>query len=292
MFPDFHPISTSLRREGICPLLLLLFNHSAKSLQSCPTLCDPIDGSPPGSAVPGILQARTLERVAISFSNAWKWKESEVTQSCPTLCNPMDCSTPGLPVSHHLSEFAQVHVHYINDAIQPSHPLTLSSPSALNLSQHQRLFQWVICSHQMTKILELQFKPSSEYSELISLKIYWLDLFTVQGTFRSLLQHHSLKASILWCSSFFMVQFSQSYVTTGKMISWTIWTFVDRVMSLLFNTLSRFVITFLPRSNHLLISWLQSQSTLILETKKRKSVTTSTYFPSICHEVMRPDAMI
>ena len=153
--------------------------------------------------------------------------------------------------------------------------LTLSSPSALNLSQHQGLFQWVICSHQMTKILELHFSisSSSEYSGLISLKIYWLDRFVVQGTFRSLIYHHSLKASILWCSSFFMVQFSQSYVTTGKMISWTIWTFVHRVMSLLFNTLSRFVISFLPRSIHLLISWLQSLSTVILETKKRKSVT-------------------
>ena len=98
VFPDFHPISTSPRREGICPLLLLLFNHSAKSLQSCPTLCDPIDGSPPGSAVPGILQARTLEWVAISFSYAWKWKESEVTQSCLTLLDPMDWSLPGFSI--------------------------------------------------------------------------------------------------------------------------------------------------------------------------------------------------
>ena len=134
--------------------------------------------------------------------------------------------------------FLDNHVCCIGDAIQSSHPLMPSSPSALSLSHHRGLFHWVVCSHQMTKILELQFKHSSEYSELISLKIYWLDLFAVQGTFRSLLQHHSLKASILWCSSFFMVQFSQSYVTTGKMISWTIWTFVGRVTSLLFNTLS------------------------------------------------------
>ena len=98
--------------------------------------------------------------------------------------------------------------------------------------------------------------PSSEYSRLISLRIDWFDLLAVQGTFRSLLQHHNLKASVLWCSAFFMVQFSQSYVTTGKTIALTVQTFVSRVMSLLFNTLSRFFIAFLPRSNPLLISWL------------------------------------
>ena len=108
----------------------------------------------------------------------------------------------------------------------------------------------------------------------------------------SLLQHHSLKASILWRSAFFMVQLSQLYVTTGKTIAFSIWTFVDREMSLLFNTLSRFVIAFPPRSNHLLISWLQSLSAVILEPKKRKSVTASTFSPSICNEIMGLDAMI
>ena len=108
----------------------------------------------------------------------------------------------------------------------------------------------------------------------------------------NLLQHHSLKASILWRYAFFMVQLSQLYVTTGKTIALTIWTFVSRVMSLLFNTLSRFVIAFLPRSNHLLISWLQSPSTVILEPKRRKSVTTSTCSPFTCHAVMGLDAMI
>ena len=162
-----------------------------------------------------------------------------VAQSCLTLCDPMDCSTPGLPVPHHLLEFAQVHVHCINDAVQPSHPLT-PSPSALNLSQHQGLFQWVICSHQMTKILELQLhhQSSSEYSGLISFKIDWFDLLAVQETFRSLLQHHSSKASVLWCSAFFMVQVSKPLgdVTPGKTIALTIRTFVGRVLFLLFNT--------------------------------------------------------
>ena len=112
---------------------------------------------------------------------------SSVSQSCPTLCKPMDCSIPGLPVPHHLPEFAQVHVHWIGDAVQSSHPLMLFSPSALNLSQHQGLFQWVVCSHQMTKYSKFSTSPSSEYSGLISLKIGWFDLLAVQGTFRSLL---------------------------------------------------------------------------------------------------------
>ena len=132
--------------------------------------------------------------------------------------------------------------------------------------------------------------PSSEYSGLISLKIDWFDLLVVQGTFRSLLQHHSSKASILWCSAFFTVQLSQLYVTNGKTIALTVWTFVSRVMSLLYNTLSRFVIVFLPRSKHL-ISWLQSPSALILEPKKRKSVTPPTFSSSIFHEVMGPNTM-
>ena len=127
---------------------------------------------------------------------------------------------------------------------------------------------------------------------MISLKIDWFDLLTLQGTFRSLLQHHSSKASILWHSAFFTIQLLQPYVTTEKTIALTIWTFVSRVICLLFNTLSRFVIAFLPRSNHVQISWLQSPSAVILESKKRKSVTASTFSPSICHVVMGPDAMI
>ena len=120
----------------------------------------------------------------------------------------------------------------------------------------------------------------------------WLDLLAVQGILRSLVQHHSSKVSILWCSAFFIVQLSHPYMTTGKTIALTRWTFVGKEMSLVFNMLSRFVITFLPRSKHLLISWLQSPSAVILEPRKIKSDTVSTVSPSISHEVMRTDAMI
>ena len=133
---------------------------------------------------------------------------------------------------------------------------------------------------------------SNEYSGLISFRMDWLDLLAVQGTLKSLLQHHSSKASILWCSAFFIVQLSHPYMTTGKTMALTRWTFVDKVMFLLFNMLSRLVITFLPRSKHLLVSWLQSPSTVIKEPLKIKSVTVCTVSPSICHYVMGPDAMI
>ena len=131
--------------------------------------------------------------------------------------------------------------------------------------------------------------PSNEYSGLISFRIDWFDLLGVQGPLKSLLQHHSSKASILQRSAFFIVQLLHPYMTSGKTIALTRWTFVDKVMSLLFNMLSRLVITFLPKSKHLLISWLQSPSAVILELKKIKSATVS---PSICHEVMRLEAMI
>ena len=133
--------------------------------------------------------------------------------------------------------------------------------------------------------------PSNECSGLISFRMDWLDLRAVQGTLKSLLQHHSSKASILRCLAFFMVQLSHLYLTTGKTIAFT-FHFVGKVISLLFNTLSKFVIAFLPRSKRLLISWLQSPSTVILKPKKIKSVTASTFSPSICHEVMGLDAMI
>ena len=120
----------------------------------------------------------------------------------------------------------------------------------------------------------------------------WLDLLAVQGTLKSLLQHDSLNASILWCSSLFIVQLSHSYMTTGKTIALTRWPFVSKVMSLLFIMLSRLVIAFLPRNEHLSISWLQSPSAVILETPKIKSLTVSIVSPSICREVMGLDAMI
>ena len=142
--------------------------------------------------------------------------------------------------------------------------------------------------------LQLQFSisPSNEYSGLISFRTYWLDLLEVQGTLKNLLQHHSTKASVLQCSAIFMVQLSHSYVTTGKIIALTIWTFVGKVKSLLFDMLSRFVIAFLPRRNHILISWLQSPTAVILKPKKIKSVTVFIVSPSIYHEMMELDAMI
>ena len=145
-------------------------------------------------------------------------------------------------------------VHWVSDAIQPSRPLSPPSPF-LNLSQHQGLFQWVRSSHQVAKVLEFSFSftmnPSNEYSGLISFRIDWFDLFAVQGTLKSLLQHHNLRGSILWCLAFFMVQLSHPYMTTGKTIALTIWTFASKLMSLFFNMLSRFVIAFLPRSKYL-----------------------------------------
>ena len=190
----------------------------------------------------------------------------------------MNRSTPGLPVHHQLLESTQTNVHWVGDAIQPSHPLLSPSSPALNLSQHQGLFKWV--------------SSFNEYSRLISFRMDWLDLLAVQGTLKSLLQHHSSKASILRHSAFFRVQLSHPYLTTRKTTALTRWTFVDKVMSLLFNMLSRLGITFLSRSKHLLISWLQSAWAVILEPKKIKSVTVSTLSSSICHEVMGPDAMI
>ena len=134
--------------------------------------------------------------------------------------------------------------------------------------------------------------PFSEYLGLISFRMDWLDILAVQGTLKSLLQHHSSKVSILRHSAFFIVQLSHPYMTTGKTIPLTRWTFVGKVMSLLFNMLSRLVIAFLPRSKCLLITWLQSPSAVILEPPKIKSLTVSIVSPSISHEVMGPDAMI
>ena len=159
------------------------------------------------------------------------------------------------------------------DAIQTTHPLLCPYPPAFSLSQHQNLFQWVSCSHQVAKVVELQFQlsPFNEHSGLISFRIDWLDLLAIPGTLKSLLQHHSSKASILQRSAFFTVQLSHPYVTTGKTIALTRRAFVGKVMFLLLNMLSRLVITFLPRSKRLLISWLQSSSAVILEQKNKNN---------------------
>ena len=156
---------------------------------------------------------------------------SSVTQSCPTLSNPMSCCTPGLPVHHQLPKSTQIHVHRVNDAIQPSHPLLSPSPPALNLSQHQGLFQRVSSLHQLAKVLEFQLQhQSSQWTpKMFSFRMDWLDLLAVQGTLKSLLQHQSSKASILRCSAFFIVQLSHPYMTTGKTIALTRRTFVGKV---------------------------------------------------------------
>ena len=161
---------------------------------------------------------------------------------------PMDCSTTGIPVHRQLLEFIQTHVHWVGDAIQPSHPLSSPSPPALNLSQHQGLFQSVL-RIRWPKHLNFSFSisPSNEHPGLTSFRMDWLDFLAVQGTLKSLLQHHSSKASILRRWAFTVVQLSHPYMTTGKPIVLTRWTFVGKVMSLLFNMLSRLVITFLPR---------------------------------------------
>ena len=204
-------------------------------------------------------------------------------QSCLTLCHPMDCSMPGFPVLHHLSELAQTHVHWVGDAIQPSCPLSSPSPSTFNLSQHQVLFQWVGSSIRWPKYwsFSLSISPSNEYSGLIPFRIDWFDLLAVQGT---------LKASVLQCLAFFIVQLSHPYMTTGKTIALTTQTFVDKVMSLFFNMLSRLVIAVFPRSKHLLISAV----TICSDFGAQENIVCHSFhcFPIYSHEVMGPDAMI
>ena len=198
----------------------------------------------------------------------------------------MDCSTPGFPVYHQLLELAQTHVHRVGDAIQPSHPLLLP-PS---IFPSIRVFSSESVLHiRWPKYWTFSFSisPSNEYSGLISSRIDWLDCLAVQGTLESLLQHHSSKASILQRSAFFIVQLSHPYMTTGKTIALARWTFVGKVISLLFNMLSSLVIAFLPRSKRLLISWLQSPSAVILKPQKIKSLTVS-ISPSTCHEDWMP----
>ena len=182
-------------------------------------------------------------------------------------------------------------------SVMPSNHLILCSPLLFlpSIFPSLRVFSNKSALHiRWPKYWSFSFNisPSNEHPGLISFRMDWLDLLAVQGTPKSLLQHHSSKASILLHSAFFIVQLSHPYMTTGKTIILTRWTFVDKVMSLLFNRLSRLIITFFPRSKHLLISWLQSPSAVILEPKKIKSATVSTVSSSICHELMESDAMI
>ena len=213
---------------------------------------------------------------------------SSVAQSCLTLCNPMNRSTPGLPVHHQLPEFTQTHVHRVGDAIQPVMPssriilcplllLPPIPPSIRVFSNESTLrVRW-------PKYWSVSFSiiSSKEIPGLMSFRMDSLDLLAVQGTLNSLLQHHSSKPSILRCSAFFTVQLLHPYMTTGQTIALTRPTFAGKVMSLLLNMLSRLVITFLPRSKRLLISWLQSPSAVILEPKKKQSLTLFPLFPHL-----------
>ena len=220
-----------------------------------------------------------------------KWKSVQFSGSVMSDSGPPYCSMPGIPVHHQLPEFTQTRVLC---SVMSSNQLILRCPLLIPPSIFPS-----ICIFSNESGLRIRWPkywsfsfnicPSNEYSGLISFRMDWLDLLAVQGTLKSLLQHHSSKASSLWCSAFFIVQLLHPYMTTGKTIALTRWTFVGKVMSLFFNMLSRLVITFLPRSKRLLISLLQSPSAVILEPQKIKSVTVS---PSICHEGMGPDAMI
>ena len=173
-------------------------------------------------------------------------------QSCPTLGDPIDCSTPGLPVHYQLPELAQTHVHRVSDAFQPSHTLSSPSPSAFSLSQNQGPFQWVSPSHLVAQCIGVSASASVLPMNIQNwFPLGWTGWISLQSKGLSSLFQHSSKASILQCSAFFMVQLSHPYMTTGKTIALTIRTFVNKVMSLLFNMLSRLVIAFLPRSKHL-----------------------------------------
>ena len=183
------------------------------------------------------------------------------------------------------------------ELVMPSNHLSLYSPLLLpsSIIPSIRIFSNESVLHiRWPKYWSFSFSisPSNEYPVLISFRMAWLDLLAVQGTFKSLLQHHSSKASILWFSVLFIVQLWHPYTTTGKTVALTTWTFVGKVMSLFFNMLSGLIIAFLPKSKHLLISWLQSASAVILEPKKIKSVTVSIVSSSICYEMMGPNAMI
>ena len=218
---------------------------------------------------------------AVSFISLGPGNQfSSAAQSCLTLCDPMDCSTPGLPVHHQLLEPTQIVL------VMPSNHLILCHSLLLPPSIFPSIgifFNELVLCIRWPKYWSFSFSisPSKEHPRLISFRMDWLDLLAVQGTLKSVLQHHSSKASILWYSAVFTVQLLHPYMTTGKTIALTRWTFVGKVIFLLFNILSRLVITFLPRSKCLLISWLQLPSAVILEPQKIKSDTLSTVSYSV-----------
>ena len=244
-------------------------------------------------------KAEEPEIKLLTSVGSWKKQEisrktvqfSPVARSCLTLCNPMDCSTPGFLVHHQLPEFTQTHVQWVGDAIQPSHPLSSPSLPTFNLFQHQHLFRWMKSGQSIgvsasTSVLPVNIQDwfPLGWTGWISLQSKGLSKGSSPAP-----QFKSINSSAL---SFLYSQLSHPYMTTGKTIALTRQAFVDKVMFLLFNMLSYLVMTFLPRSKCLLISRLQSPFAVILEPPKIKSVTVSIVSPSICHEVMDPDAMI
>ena len=219
---------------------------------------------------------------------------NSVAQLCLTLCDPWTAAhQASLSITNSWSLLRLLSI----ESVLPSNHLVLCQPLLLLPSIFPSIR--VFSSESVLQIrwptywsFSFSISPSNEHPGLISFRMDWLDLLAVQGTLKSLRQHHSSKASILWHPAFFIVRLSHPYMTTGKTIALTRRTFVDKVMSLLFNMLSRLVIAFLPRSKRLLISWLQSPSAVILEPPKIKSVTVSTVSASICHEVMGTDASL
>ena len=244
-----------------------------------------------------ICKIRLLHWIVV-LKNCYYWEGyqfSSVAQSCLTFCNPMNCSTPGVPIYHQLPEFTLTHIQPVGDAIQPSHRLSSPSPPAPNPSQHQSLYQWVNSSHEVTKVLEFQLQHHSfqrnPRTDLLQNGLVGSPCSPRDSQESSPTpQFKSITSSAL--NLLYSPTLTSIYDYWKKTIALTRQTCVGKVMSLLLNMLSRLVITFLPRSKHLLISWLQSTSAVILEPPKIKSLTVSIISPSICHEVMGPDAMI
>ena len=255
---------------------------------------NPRDGGTWWAAISGVAQCQTpLKRLSSSSSSSRDSVQFSRSVMSDSLRPHESQHVPGLPVHHQLLEFTQTHVHRVDDAIQPSHPLSSPSPPAFNFPSI-RVFSSESALHmRWPKYWSFSFSISPLNTQDWS-PLGWIGWISLQSKelSRVFSQHHDSKASILLRSAFFTVQLSCPYMTTGKTIVLTRWTFVGKVMALLFNMLSRLVITFLPRSKRLLISWLQSPSAVILEPKKMKSDTVSTVSPFICHEVMGPDAMI
>ena len=255
-----------------------------------------IGASAPAPVLPMNIQSRLpfgLTGLISLQSKGFSSIFSSVAQSCPTLGDPTAARQASPSITNSQSLFKLVSI----ESVMPSNHLILCRPLLLppSIFPSIRVFsnESVLCI-RWPKFWRFSFSthPSNEYSGLVSFRVYWFDLLAIQGTLKSLLQHHRSIESVLRCSAFFMVQLSHPYMTTGKTIALTRRTFISKMMPLLFNMLSRFVIAYLARSKRLLISLLQSPSVMILEPKKIKSATVSTVSPSICHEVMGPDAMI